>query len=113
MTIGTSYLLHCKENYLSGIYPADPNRFDKEGYERLLKTAKYFFDNNLLNQFSEFLMEGNYLVQLWTAHFILELGKPDLILRQQCLTEIKKYADKSLIPEVASQEKKWLDNYFK
>jgi len=57
-------------------------------------------------------MEGQYFIQLWTAHLILEYGHPDLELKNRCLDEIIKYADNSLAPRVATQEKQWLESYF-
>ena len=57
-------------------------------------------------------MEGQYLIELWTAHLILEYGQPSLNLRKRCLDEIIKYSDNSLSPKVAEQEKQWVENYF-
>ncbi len=53
-------------------------------------------------------MEGQYLVQLWTVHFILEYGTLDQELTKVCLEEIEKYSEIELLPVVAIQEKDWL-----
>ncbi len=56
-------------------------------------------------------MEGQYFIQLWTAHLILEYGRPDEELKKRCLDEIKKYANSSFLPEVEGQEQQWLKIY--
>ncbi len=108
-----SYLFYCKDNYIKGIRPADIECKNKNGYIKLVEIAKLYFDNNLMDRFSGYLMEGHYFVQLWTAHLILEYGKPDAKLKQLCLDEINNYSDNPLAQDVAIQEKKWLDNYLK
>jgi hypothetical protein len=106
-----SYIVQCKQNYLSGIYPAGKGSKDKAGYELLVKIAKSYFDKNLYNDFASYFMEGQYLIQLWTAHLILEYGHPNEQLKNKCIDEIKKYADSSLLPEVSEQERRWLETY--
>lgn len=109
----SSYLIYCKANFIEGIRPADIDSKNKEGYIQLVEIAKLYFKNNMSDRFAGYLMEGHYLVQLWTAHLILEYGQPDGKLKQLCLDEIIKYSDNPLAPDVAIQEKKWLDNYLK
>ena len=108
-----SYLFYCKDNYIKGIRPSDINGKEKEGYKNLVEIAKLYIDNNLQDSFSGYLTEGHYFVQLWTAHLILEYGQPDTKLKKLCLDQILKYTNNPLAPEVAIQEKMWLDNYLK
>ncbi|OYU96556.1 MAG: hypothetical protein CFE21_09230 [Bacteroidetes bacterium B1(2017)] len=109
-----SYLFYCKDNYLKGIRPGDPNSKNKDGYKNLLEIAELYFESNLLDTFAGYLIEGHYLVQLWTAHLILEHGQPDDKLKERCLDEIRNYArDNPLAPDVSIQERIWLENYLK
>jgi len=107
-----SYIFYCKENYMSGILPGGIDKQTSE-YKRLVEIAQLYFKNNLQDNFAGHLENGHYFIQLWTAHLILEYGRPDSQLRDQCLEEIKRYATHPLQKEVAEQETKWLDNYFK
>ena len=107
----SSYLFYCKDNYINGIRPADIGSKKKDSYIKLVEIAKLYFNNNLAEKFSGYLMEDHYFVSLWTAHLILEYGQPDENLKKLCLNEINKYSDNPLAPDVAIQEKKWLANY--
>ena len=46
-------------------------------------------------------MEGQYFIQLWTAHLFLEYGQPNEELKRRSLDEIEKYADSTLSPKIA------------
>ena len=56
-------------------------------------------------------MEGQYFIQLWTAHLILEYGQPDLKLKKRCMDEIIKYSDNP-VHECCNTRKQWLESYF-
>jgi hypothetical protein len=58
-------------------------------------------------------MEGQYFINLWAAHLMLEYGKPNKSQKEQCLEIIKRYTDNPLAPEAAIEEKIWLENYCK
>ena len=107
----TSYIVQCKQNYFAGIYPADKNAKEKAGYKILIEIAQSYFDKNLYNDFALYFMEGQYLIELWTAHLILEYGQPKEALKRRCIEAIEKYADNVLLPEVATQERRWLEVY--
>lgn len=107
----SSYLFYCKEYCFLGIRPSDIESRKSTEYLNLVKIAKLYFDNNLQNEFSGYLMEYQYIVQLWTAHLILEYGNPDSKLKENCVKEIENYTDNTLAPELTIQEKKWLENY--
>jgi hypothetical protein len=107
-----SYLFYCKEFYFTGIKPTDFISNKNNGYKILIEIAQLYFEKNLLEEFATYLMEGQYFIQLWTAHLILEYGNPDEKLKELCLNEIKNYSDNPLAPEVAIQEEKWLKEYY-
>jgi hypothetical protein len=108
----SSYLFYCKEFYFAGIKPTDFISNKNNGYKVLIEIAKLYFEKKLLEEFATYLMEGQYFIQLWTAHLILEFGNPDEKLKELCLDEIEKYSDNPLAPEVAIHEKKWLKEYY-
>jgi len=108
-----SYVVQCKKNYFAGVYPGDRNAKEKTGYKILVEIAKSYFDKDLYDDFALYFMEGQYFIQLWTAHLILEYGQPNEELKKRCFDEIEKYADNDLSPKVADQEKEWLITYGK
>jgi len=105
------YLLTCRNNYFAEIRPSDNNSNDNPGYKALIEIAQSYFNKGKLKEFSDFFMEGQYYIELWTAHLILEFGKPDIKLSEACIDIIEKYSSNTIDPKVATQEKKWLDNY--
>jgi hypothetical protein len=107
----SSYLFYCKEYYFLKIKPSDSESRKSKEYQNLVEIAKLYFENDLQTEFATYLMEYQYLVQLWTAHLILEYGKPDEELKTACLDEIKNYSETPLDKELAEQEKEWLNNY--
>jgi len=108
-----SYIIQYKLNYFSGINPAGENARETEGYQKLVRFAKSYFDTNKYDDFAAFLQEGQYFINLWTAHLILQYGQPNETLKQMCLKIIRQYTDNPLAPDVAIEEKIWLDNYLK
>ena len=113
MDNAAKYLFTCKSNYFSVIRPADNNSKNEQGYKTLVQIAMTYFDNNRYNDFAGFFMEGQYFVDLWTAHLILEFGNPDQNLIDTCIEIIKGYSKGSLDEQVTAQEKKWLDDFLK
>lgn len=106
-----SYIIQCRTNWFLGIRPYDNNVKGGKEYQALIKIAQTYFNNNQYEEFSGYFMEGQYLVPLWTAHLILEYGQPSADLKERCLKIITDYTDNPLAPEVANEERKWLDNY--
>jgi hypothetical protein len=113
MNHGYDYLMLCRECFFLQLFPASPGVKTTEQYQRLKKIVTIYFTENKLDDFAGFLAEGHYLVQLWTAHFIIEYGDPDLNLKKSCIQLIKEYTDNPLAPDVAEQEKLWLDHYYR
>ena len=53
-------------------------------------------DKNLHDDFALYFMEGQYFIQLWTAHLFLKYGQHNEELKRRSLDEIEKYADSTL-----------------
>lgn len=106
-----SYIIQCRTNWFLNIRPADAASKNTKEYKALIDIAKKYFDKGDYERFSEYFMEGHYLIPLWTAHLIIEYGSPDESLKKESLNVIERYTDNPLAPEVAIQEKKWLDDY--
>lgn len=111
MRIDDQFLITCRENYFSGVRPAGNDSKSKEGYQQLIRIAQSYFTNNREEDFAGLLMEGQYFIQLWTAHLTFEYGQPDKKLSEECVEIIKQYSESEHETEVAIQEKKWLDKY--
>ena len=107
-----SYVNYCRQYYFLKIRPSDSDSKNTDEYKNLVEIAKLYFKNNLQAEFSSYLMGDQYLVQLWTAHLILEFGNPDEELIDDCLKEIKNYSITPLDQQLAKQEKSWLSNYY-
>ncbi len=88
-------------------------------YQAILKTAKSYFIQYLEEEFYLYAQEGQYLIQLWVAHMLLEFGNPSQKLAAKLLAIIKSYSSDysasgyTLNPAVAQQETEWLHNYLK
>jgi hypothetical protein len=106
-----SFLIQCRQNTFDNIYPADESVKSTDGYKTLKDISENYFKNNKQDEFANYLMEGQYFVQLWAAHMLLEYGSPSKYLTTKCLDEIKKYSNSTLNSEVAAQETLWLKNF--
>ena len=104
-----SFLYQCKQNFFNGITPSNKDSFEKEGYKLLISIAKEYFENNRYEDFSCYLTEGQYFVSLWAAHMIVEYGKPNTSLLFSALDVIREHSDNPLAPNVAKEEREWLE----
>jgi hypothetical protein len=111
--IPDAFIIQCRTNYFSGIRPAHQQSKNTDGYNALVQIAKDYFDADRYDDFSGNFMEGQYFINLWAAHLTFEYGQPNESQKEQCLEIIKRYSDNPLAPEVAIEEKIWLDNYYK
>jgi len=81
--LGTEYLLQCKANYFDNITPSNKDGYDKLGYHKLVEIAKEYFENGGLEIFAGFFQEYQYIVDLWTAHLIIEYGNPNEAIKNK------------------------------
>jgi hypothetical protein len=63
----------------------------------------------MIEYFSGFFQEGQYFIELWTAHLILEYGKPSGQLEEKSIEIIQKYAQDSLDSDVILEERNWIE----
>jgi hypothetical protein len=107
-----SFIVICRDNYIKKITPSNKDSFTYEGYRKLVDIAKAYFDAKELESFVEYFQDGQYFINLWAAHLLIEFGNPPVNWRDKALEIILRYSDNPLAPDVAIEEKKWLElNY--
>ena len=106
------FIVLCKDAYLKKIRPANIPSKQTPEYKSIVESAKQYFQRNMENSFAQYMMESQYLIQLWTAHLLLEYGNPSHNLQQKCINQIIEYSDNPLAREIENEEKLWLNNYF-
>jgi hypothetical protein len=112
MKTNASFIIICKQNYFDQIRPADLESKQKPGYKKLVEIAQEYFSNNEYEAFADYFQEGQYFIELWAAHLMLEYGNPGPKLTSYALEVIKKYSHSPVSPDVASQETRWLEANF-
>lgn len=105
----SNYLIKCRENYLKKITPSNKKSKDTDDYKQLIEIAKKTIDEIGIDNFSGYFQEGYYLVNLWTAHIIIEYYNPSKDLEKKCLEIIVNHLDNPLAPIVSLEEKEWLE----
>jgi hypothetical protein len=106
-----SFLGLCKENYLKGIRPSNQESRVTKNYQSTVAVAKNLMADGNEKDFANYFMEGQYAVDLWTAHLILEYGNPDDALRKRCIEIITRYSTTPLDNVLAGEEAQWLERY--
>ena len=106
----TSFFYTCKENYFLGILPADPESQNKEGYKALVKIAKVYFSAGLYEPIVQYLTEGRYHLQLWSAYLTLEYGNPGSELKASCI-EIIQQTVKQFANELPERQEEFFQQY--
>lgn len=74
--------------------------------------SKKFVDQYGVASFSGFLKEYQYLVDLWTAHMIVESDTAERALFEKAMDVIKRYASAAISPAIRACEREWLDLNF-
>jgi hypothetical protein len=108
-TLGDQFLLACKQNYFDRVTPSNILSRPKEGYKRVESIAKEYFKRGEYSEFAGFFQESQYFIPIWAAHMLLQYGTPDRDLKIASLNVIKNYTDNPLAPEVAQEEKDWIE----
>jgi hypothetical protein len=106
-----NFLIQCKVNYINSIRPARIEDKTRAEYKKLVEIATLYFEQGFEERFAEYFGEYQYLINLWAAHLLLEYGKPSENLKERCLEIIVRYSETPLSPELALQEKMWLQTY--
>lgn len=103
-----AFLKQCRENYFAKITPSNKACKESEGYKRVVALSKAYFEKNMYNEYSGFLMEVQYLIDLWAAHMLLEYGAPDISIKSVSLRIIKRYSGSTMAMNIAEEEKHWI-----
>jgi hypothetical protein len=111
MNMGDDFLIGCRQNYFDKVTPASKESKLKPGYKKLVDIAGEYFRQNNYKAFAGFFQEEQYFIALWAAHLMLEYGNPSLKLMIAALNIVRNYSDNPLAPEVAQEERQWLDAY--
>ena len=110
--IASQYLQICKEFHERDIIPAISIQIRDENYDEIKGLSEKIIRENGINSFAEFFQEGQYLVQLWTAHLILENNNTSDELKHKSLLVIKDYTDNPLVPKVSVAENVWFNKFY-
>jgi glucokinase len=105
---GFHYVCQCRLNTFAGTTPSNTDFFDTADYNKVVKLAYQYIDENGLLGFAGFVQGDQYFVELWTAHIIYNHADASEKLKLECVDIITKYADSSLNTKVASEEQEWL-----
>jgi hypothetical protein len=114
--LADSYLITCKNAYLSGVYPFNLNFTNTNHYRRLRDIASQID----LKDFIGYLMEYQYYINLWTSYFILEDFKPNidqkligmndkLSIVDDCIETVERYRSGFEKAEQIDNCRIWLD----
>jgi hypothetical protein len=106
-----SFITQCKVNFFNKITPANKTLWDTEGYKSIVAISKSYFKAGKKDEFMKYFQDGQYFIQLWAAHLLIEFGNPSEIEMMSALRIIINYTENPLAPEVAIQEKNWLNEY--
>ena len=107
--ISYKFLLLCKDSFMQGMSPLSSYKSNTKEYLALVEIAKKYFIHNKYEEFSYFFQEGQFFIQLWAAHLILDFGNPYPDLTRRCLTIIKRYSNNPLAVNAALEETEWLN----
>ena len=103
------FILTCKAYYFEGITPQDTNKLSVLKRQKLISIGKTEFFEVGYERFAQYLMEGQYYINLWASHIILESGLQNEQIKALALSKIKKYAQSSFSKKVMLEEQQWLD----
>jgi len=72
-----SYIVTCRAAFVTGIFPFQFEKSEHPIYKKLQRIAFDYRDTNRLQVFYQFLQEGQYSINIWTAYFLLEIFDVD------------------------------------
>lgn len=106
MSLATDYLNQCRQLYHQGMRPL---HYEDDEFKKIVLIAKNYISRYGIEDFSKFLQEGKYYVDLWTAHLIFNCKEIPTEIYYEALERIKTYSRHPLDKQVAEEEKGWLD----
>lgn len=108
MNTGISFLFLCRKMYFDGYTPSNERVYTSINYINLCNLARELISRRGNEGFALYFKENQYLVDLWSAHFILEFGHPNACMKAQALEVINRYAHMPYKVKLAQEEKDWL-----
>lgn len=105
---GLEYLSKCREYYMKGITPSNPDNYDTTEYKLLIEIGNKHIDESGVGKFAEYYQEAQYMVNLWTAHIILKSSSVTETQKERALEEIRRYANGALSVKIREEESEWL-----
>lgn len=102
------YTFLCREAYFAGVTPSGKDSKGNALYKQIVDAGNAEIRKSSIEGFMENLQYGEYLIQLWTVHIVMEYNLPLKPVRERCLAEIEKYATSRLNSQVAMEESEWL-----
>jgi hypothetical protein len=108
---GVEFLVTCKGCYFNNITPSNPVSKDTKAYKHLVDITIHYIKQRGLEEFAGFFQDGQYFIDLWAAHLLIDHGKPNAELTERALNIIRTYSDNPLAPAVAEEEKAWLNEH--
>ncbi len=67
-----TFILTCRSAYVNNILPFQFDKSENPIYKKLEQIATSYRDTNKLQEFYQYLQEGQYYINIWTAYFLLE-----------------------------------------
>lgn len=105
------YIGLCKDFFQKGITPGNKNFRKTEEFSQFKLLAISLIDEFGINEFYQYAIESQYLVNLWTAHILLEFSSPPIGIEEQCLEIVIRYSNSRLNKKIAQEETEWLKSY--
>lgn len=68
-----SYIVICRTAFIAGVLPFQFEKAQHPVYRKLYEIALDYRDKLRLKVFCQFLQEGQYYINIWTAYFLLEV----------------------------------------
>lgn len=102
------YIVKCKELFFKNITPSNSLNFQKKEYIELMRLANRDIKEMGTDLFSSNFQEMQYLVNLWTAHILIDRKDVSEEIKEDCLSIIKRYSTSPINIDLAKEEKEWL-----
>jgi hypothetical protein len=87
------YIVTCRTAYINAIFPFQFDKSQHPIYRKLYEVALEYRDTNRLQAFYQFLQEGQYFINIWTAFFLLEVFELDKTAKLVGLNETETIFD--------------------
>jgi len=113
-----SFIIKCKHLFQLEVHPFDSRKYMDSNYLHLVSIARQEIGSKGLQNFLEYFLENQYLINLWAAKLGLEIGNPsseEILLitdnntiANSCIQVVERYKTAELTPEISDQMTSWL-----